>query len=1475
MARLLLFLIFLLSARASWAQLTPYRLDKVLGTPVGSPRDVVVDHQGNIYLADGNVNKLDSTGRFLTSYPAPVGGGVSALALDAADNLYVSCNGPTVTNDVIRKYSPSGQLLLSFGTIGYSTGGIQLVAGLSVGANGVVYVAESGRNQVMRYDAQGNFLGETSVRDAQAVSELKDVGVDAAGNVYALLNNYMIAKLNATGQLLGRFGLGNATGAGVYQYWAEVLQLDPAGNLLVSVSQGGISRYSSTGTLLGSLSQNFSSSTHTAMAFDQAGNLYATDFTHQIFSNHLYKFSPAGTLRRRWGNLTSLAYVRQDESGNLYTYDGSTVRKYDAAGQLVLSFGASLSFSGYLGGFAVDDQGYIYALGTSDTASQLLKFDPQGRQVARFTSFGFASSYQLFNGLAIGPGGTIYLSDQYGHRIRRLDAAGNFLGAFGSMGTGAGQLYSPRAVAVDGGGNVYVADYDGLRVQKFSASGQVLKQYGPSPPANSSISVGSVDLELDGRGNVYVATFYNGGKIFAADGSTTAAMPSYGTAVSVNRRATRLLSLAGGSDVVRCFVPASQPPVNLISGQLFNDLNANCQRDAGEATLGGIAVVAEPGGYYGLTDATGHYVLAVDTGRYQVRPLAAPNEVGRTLQQLCAPSVPVAFSTYNNSATGTDFSFQVSTTPFLRVSVASNRRRRCARNETVATYDNLGYASATNVTVAVLLPPQVVLVGADHPYVRNAAGQYVFAVGTVPAGQGGRIVLQDSVVCGDPSLLGVTVCTKAWISPANSYPPPAGWNQASLRVRGAAQAGNQARFVLQNTGTGNMTDSLSLRLYQNTDLALTHRFQLPAGDSLVLRVPASQPVLRLEAEQPPAHPTQRLASATVEVRALAPAGQPSPAMNALPPNAPGPADAEDCQPIRDSYDPNDKQVFPTGVTAQHYTPTGVPLHYRVRFQNTGTDDAYRVEVVDTLSAGLDLRTLRVEAASHPYQLRVAGHGRPVLTFAFEKLNLPPNSRSEAASNGFVQFSVQPLASLPAWALVENYADIFFDYNPPVRTNTTTNRLYDLPAAVVPAVALTYPAVVASPSVAQLSPTQGRAGTLVTISGQRLATGGAPRVLFSGVAAPVLSATTTALTVRVPAGSSTGAVQVVTADGGTRAPQPFTVFQPPTLAALAPAEGVAGDLFTITGTAFSPVATQDTVWLGGVLAPVRQATTTTLQVAVPPGARTGLVRVSTLGGRAESAQPFVVWLLPAIANFSPARGKAGDLLTLTGTNFAPAARNAVLVGGQAAPVPQASATSLQVRVPAGARSGPLELRTPGGLATSASSFTFWPAPTLLAFTPAAGSVGDVITLTGTDFLVDGRPDTVLFNGQRAAVLAATSTSATVRVPRGASSGVLTVAGTGGRAASTAPFTVLGLDPAAAIAVYPNPAHGTLTLDWLHADFTLASVQLYNSLGTRAFQAELSSLAGTSMQVPLAALAPGLYLLVVQTSQGPVTKRLTVY
>ncbi|GAA4498532.1 hypothetical protein GCM10023172_15710 [Hymenobacter ginsengisoli] len=795
--------------------------------------------------------------------------------------------------------------------------------------------------------------------------------------------------------------------------------------------------------------------------------------------------------------------MRQDETGNLYYSDQNQTRilKLNPAGQLLATIGEPGRGDGQFGvlnSFAVDLQGNLYGLEGSTFPPRVQKFDPQGRFVSKILLPDPKTNPNGYwpTDLTVDPDGNLYVLD-YWSAVRKYDATGKLLlqiGAGGSSGgPGPGQFYAPRGVVLDSRGNVYVSDGAGSRVQKFSPTGQLLREFistfPPSFTGSPSLSPGDAGLAVDAAGNVYASIGKNN-YITLFEGTSTRQVKLEGGAnlITSNQRGTRLTCGFQGSEVLRVYAPTTQLPENLITGKVFADLNNDCAQQADEPALPNIVVMAEPGGFYGLTDESGRYTVAVDTGAYTVQQALPAPQPGRLVQQLCAsPSTTVSFRSYGHAVSGPDFGNYVSTAPQLTVSVASNRRRRCFRNTTVVSYANTGFAPAPNATVTVALPPQVVFVRADVPHTVDAAGNYVFEVGTLQPNQHGTITLQDSVVCGNPALRGLTVCTKAWIRPVTPYSAPTGWNSASLVVTGKIVGGSQVRFVVRNQGRGATTDSLGLRIFQDAQLALLRHISLAAGDSLVLRWPATRPVVRVETDQPAHHPYSQLASATVEVPALRTTSLPSASMLAMPPNQGQPEVAEDCQPILDSYDPNDKQVVPQGQTAEHYTPPTAALQYQIRFQNTGTDVAYQVVVVDTLAADLDLRTLQVGAVSHPYRLTLTGQQRPVLTFTFDHILLPDSTHNKVGSTGFVQFSIQPKSGLPARTRIDNHADIFFDYNPAVRTNTTTNRLYDIPAVVDPAVALSYPAVLATTRLQQLPglalwPNPAHTATLVSLPG---------------------------------------------------------------------------------------------------------------------------------------------------------------------------------------------------------------------------------------------------------------------------------------------------------------------------------------------------------------------------------------------------------
>jgi uncharacterized repeat protein (TIGR01451 family) len=144
------------------------------------------------------------------------------------------------------------------------------------------------------------------------------------------------------------------------------------------------------------------------------------------------------------------------------------------------------------------------------------------------------------------------------------------------------------------------------------------------------------------------------------------------------------------------------------------------------------------------------------------------------------------------------------------------------------------------------------------------------------------------------------------------------------------------------------------------------------------------------------------------------------------------------QTILCSFDPNDKNVSPQGIGLNHLTLMNTTLEYTIRFQNTGTDTAYKVTIFDTLDASLDVNTFEFTSSSHAGQVLLNANG--ILKFIFNTIHLPDSNINEPGSHGFVSFRILAKAGLPDWTTVNNKATIFFDFLDGVTTNTVFNTL---------------------------------------------------------------------------------------------------------------------------------------------------------------------------------------------------------------------------------------------------------------------------------------------------------------------------------------------------------------------------------------------------------------------------------------------------
>jgi uncharacterized repeat protein (TIGR01451 family) len=174
---------------------------------------------------------------------------------------------------------------------------------------------------------------------------------------------------------------------------------------------------------------------------------------------------------------------------------------------------------------------------------------------------------------------------------------------------------------------------------------------------------------------------------------------------------------------------------------------------------------------------------------------------------------------------------------------------------------------------------------------------------------------------------------------------------------------------------------------------------------------------------------------------------------------------------------------------------------------------------------------------------------------------------------------------------------------------------------------------------------------------------------------------------------------------------------------------------------------------------------------------------------------------SITGFSPSFGQPGNVINIFGSGLSGTTLVEFNNNGPApADFDVLSDSQLQVVVPVGATSGPLEVFLGSTGLTSAESFQV--APLVTNFSPSSGASPTLVAIFGANFSASGT--TVLFSGTNAPVTATyiASTEVEAAVPPGAATGPITVITSAGTNVSTNIFssgtlpTITGFSPMAA-------------------------------------------------------------------------------
>ncbi|MBA4153214.1 T9SS type A sorting domain-containing protein [Flavobacterium sp.] len=140
-----------------------------------------------------------------------------------------------------------------------------------------------------------------------------------------------------------------------------------------------------------------------------------------------------------------------------------------------------------------------------------------------------------------------------------------------------------------------------------------------------------------------------------------------------------------------------------------------------------------------------------------------------------------------------------------------------------------------------------------------------------------------------------------------------------------------------------------------------------------------------------------------------------------------------------SYDPNDKNESHGGkIVFEDFTANDY-LYYTIRFKNTGTFPAEFIRIEDTLENQFDESSFEMLNASHSFNVRRTGNQ---IVWHFLNINLPPSVEDTEIGKGFVHFKIKPKPGYAIGDVIENTADIYFDYNPAIITNTVETQFVE-------------------------------------------------------------------------------------------------------------------------------------------------------------------------------------------------------------------------------------------------------------------------------------------------------------------------------------------------------------------------------------------------------------------------------------------------
>lgn len=475
------------------------------------------------------------------------------------------------------------------------------------------------------------------------------------------------------------------------------------------------------------------------------------------------------------------------------------------------------------------------------------------------------------------------------------------------------------------------------------------------------------------------------------------------------------------------------PYPKAIVGNILDDLNQNCVADSTEQEHRNAKILAFDNGldtFYYATDGTSHYEAYLDTGTYIIHLLN-----NNPIWTACPLAQTVVVDT-NYTVQEVDFVMEaIQACPQLEVTVKPiGIDWFCQGQDMAVSYVNTGTIDAINSFVDVELDSGMLLLSSALPVLSQTVNTYRFVLNTIAYGASGQFNIRVRPNC--QFILGEYFLVQAHIYPdtlCDSLSRYIDLQQSCLL--------DTARFTISNYST-NSVSTIPYWILENDVVVDTGTLHLGNGQTTTIKYPQDLAAV-FPFYQLVLYPYSNDYMASIPVSCRSGFLYRNPLFS---PNYRRSSIATYYNLSGLPYDPNIKVANPEGYDSlHHYIFPNHPIDYTVYFQNTGTDTAEVVVILDTLSAHLNVGSLNMQGSSHSYTWRMLPYtptGLHVLEITFDQIMLPDSNINEAASHGFVQYHIEQLTDLPNFTRLENSASIYFDANAPIKTNTAFHTICD-------------------------------------------------------------------------------------------------------------------------------------------------------------------------------------------------------------------------------------------------------------------------------------------------------------------------------------------------------------------------------------------------------------------------------------------------